>query len=131
MALPITAVIAGLCALWLIVLQFKVVGFRRGKGVSLGHDNDEMGERLIRAHANAVENIPIFLILLGLSEGLGTPGWVLWLLGLFFLTGRILHGVHFFKIREGFKMRVYGMLMTLISIGLAALGVAVHGLASL
>ncbi len=131
MALPITAVIAGLCGLWLVFLQAKVILFRRGKGVSLGHADDEMGERLIRAHGNAVENIPIFLILLGVGALVFTPGRVLWLLGLFFLTGRILHGVHFFKIREGFKMRVYGMLMTLISIGLAALGVAVHGLASL
>lgn len=131
MALPITAVIAGLSALWLIVLQFKVVGFRRGMGVSLGDAGDEMGERLIRAHANATENIPIFLILLGLSEGLGTPGWVVWALGLFFLIGRVVHGMHFFKLRKGFKMRFYGMIMTLIAIGLAALGVIGHGLASL
>lgn len=131
MALPITAVIAGLSALWLIVLQFKVVGFRRGMGVSLGDAGDEMGERLIRAHANATENIPIFLILLGLSEGLGTPGWVVWALGLFFLIGRVVHGTHFFKLRKGFKMRFYGMIMTLIAIGLAALGVIGHGLASL
>lgn len=131
MALPITAVIAGLCALWLIVLQFKVVGFRRSTGTSLGHGGDEMGERLTRAHANAVENIPVFLILLGLAEGLGTPGWIVWLLGLAFLAGRIIHGVHFFRIRKGFSMRFWGMIITLTTTGLAALGAIGHGLAGL
>ena len=131
MPLPITAIIAGLCVLWLIVLQAKVIRFRRGTGVSLGDAGDVMGERLIRAHANAVENVPIFIILLGLSEGLGTPGWVLWCLGLGFLVARIIHGVHFFKVRDGFRLRFYGMLFTLLIMGLTAIGVLAHGLASL
>lgn len=131
MPLPITAIFAGLLALWLILLQFKVVGFRRSKRVSLGHGGDEMGERLVRAHANAAENIPIFLILLGLAEGLDTPAWIVGALGALFLAGRIVHGVHFFEVREGFKMRFYGMLMTLIAIVLTALGAIGHGLAAL
>ena len=131
MALPITAVIAGLCALWLVFLQAKVILFRRGKGVSLGHAGDEMGERLIRAHGNAVENIPIFLILLGLSESLGTPGWVLWLVALAFLAGRVMHGVHFFKIRKPGSLRIYGMLATFIPLIVLGIGVIGHGLASL
>ena len=131
MALPVTAVIAGLCALWLIFLQFKVVGFRRGHSVVLGDGGDEGGQRLIRAHGNATENIPIFLILLGLSEGLGTPVWVVWILGIVFLAGRILHGVHFFRARKGITLRFYGMIMTLLAIGFTALGVIGHGLVAL
>ena len=131
MPLPITAIFAGLLALWMIFLLFKVVGFRRGKRVSLGAGGDEMGERLIRAHGNAAENIPIFLILLGLSEGMGSPAWVLWCLGGLFLFGRVLHGVHFFEVRDGFRMRFYGMLSTITATALAALGVIGHGLASL
>ena len=69
--------------------------------------------------------------LLGLAEGLGTPGWLVGGLGALFLAGRILHGVHFFEIREGFKMRSYGMTMTLIAIGLTALGAIGHGMATL
>ena len=129
--LPVTAVFAGLLALWLIVLQFKVVGFRRGKRVSLGDAGDEMGERLIRGHANAAENIPIFLILLGLAEGLGTPGWIVAALGTLFTVGRLMHGVHFFKIRKGFMLRFWGMIMTITAIGLTALGVIAHGVAAL
>ena len=131
MPLPITSVFAGLLALWMIYLLFKVVGFRRGRKVSLGDAGDEMGERLIRAHGNAAENIPIFLILMGLSEGMGSPAWVLWALGALFLAGRLMHGVHFFEVREGFRLRFYGMLSTIIATVLMALGALGHGLAAL
>lgn len=131
MPLPVTAIIAGLLALWLIVLQFKVVGFRKGKGVSLGDGGDEEGLRLTRAHANAAETVPIFLILLGLSEGLGTPAWVVAALGAVFLIGRVMHGVHFFKPRKGFQLRFWGMILTVGATALTALGAIGHGLAGL
>lgn len=131
MPLPVTAIFAGLMALWLVVLQFKVVGFRRTQKVSLGTGGDQMGERLIRAHGNAVETIPIFLILLAASETLGTPQWILIALGVVFTLGRLMHGVHFFKIRQGGKLRFYGMIMTLLATISAAIGAIGHGLAGL
>ena len=129
--LPITAIFAGLLALWLAVLQFKVVRFRRSEKVSLGDGGHQMGERLIRAHGNAVETIPIFLILMAAAESLDTPQWVLAVLGLVFLAGRLMHGVHFFKIRQGFKLRFYGMVCTLLATLGMALGAIAHGLAAL
>ena len=131
MPLPITAIFAGLLALWMIYLLIKVVGFRRGKQVSLGTAGDDEGERLVRGHANATETIPIFLILLGLAEGLGTPGWVLWIVGGMFLVGRVLHGLHFIQGRKDFNWRRWGMQLTLLAIALTALGAIGHGLASL
>ena len=131
MPLPVTAIFAGLLALWLTVLQFKVVGFRRQHQVSLGHGGNEMGERLTRAHGNAAETVPIFLILMGASETLGTPAWVLFVLGAAFMAGRILHGVHFFKVRKGFRLRFYGMLITVGTTIAMAIGAIGHGLAGL
>lgn len=131
MPLPVTAIFAGLLALWLTTLQFKVVGFRRGQLVSLGSGGHEEGERLIRGHANAVETIPIFLILMAVSESLGTPDWVLIGIGTFFTIGRVVHGVHFFKQREGFRLRFYGMLMTIIATVAMAIGAIGHGLTGL
>lgn len=131
MALPITALFAGLMALWLIFLQVQVIRFRRGNKVSLGHAGDVMGERLIRAHGNASENIPIFLVLLGLSEGLGTPAWVLVLIALVFSAGRIAHGVHFFKVRQGGQLRVFGMIATFTPLAALSLGLIGHGLTAL
>ena len=115
MALPVTALYAALLALWMLFLTFRVVGFRRSSRVSLGAGGDEQGERLIRAHGNATETIPIFLIMLGLAEGLGSSSGFLYAVGGAFVIGRVLHGVHFQKIRKGFQLRFYGMLITLLT----------------
>lgn len=131
MPLPVTAIFAGLLAFWLMYLQFKVVRFRRANDVSLGHGDHEMGERLIRAHGNACETVPIFLILLALAEGMGTPAWIVGGLGVIFLAGRLLHGIHFFRLRDGIQLRFWGMILTLLATGLAALGAIGHGLKGL
>ncbi len=131
MSMPVTAVFAGLLALWLIFLQSRVIAFRRARRVSLGDDGDEEGLQLIRAHGNAAETIPIFLILLGVSEGMGAPGWVVALLGAVFLTGRVLHGLQFVMDRPGFAFRMWGMILTLSATVLMALGAISHGLVDL
>ena len=131
MSLPVTAVFAGLLALWLIFLQTRVIAFRRARRVSLGAGGHDEGSRLIRAHGNAAETIPIFLILLGLSEGLGAPGWVVALLGAAFLAGRVLHGLQFVLDRPDLTFRSWGMILTLGATGLAALGAIAHGLVEL
>lgn len=112
MALPVTALFAGLLGLWIIFLATRVVRFRLGTRISLGFGDDPAGERLIRGHANAVETIPIFLIMLGLAEGLNSPHWFLYGAGAVFTIGRVMHGTHFLKVREGLTLRFYGMIMT-------------------
>ena len=122
MPLPVTAVFAGLMALWLMFLQAQVIGFRWRRQVPLGDAGIEEGVRLIRAHGNAAETVPVFLVLLALVEGLGAPGWVVALLGATFLVGRVLHGLQFLLNRPGFAFRSVGMVLTLVPTGLAALG---------
>ena len=128
MPLPVTALFAGLMGLWVVFLLFAVVGFRRGKKVSLGSGGDAEGERLIRAHANAIETIPVFLIMLGLAEGLGTPAWALYVIGVVFSAGRLMHGVHFLKARKGFALRFYGMILTVFGMIAAAIELLRHTL---
>ena len=126
MALPVTALFAGILAVWIIFLAFQVVRFRRANNVALGAGGSQLGECLIRGHGNAVETIPLFLILLGLAEGLGTPVWVLVILGLTFSVGRLLHGVHFMQVRDRITLRFYGMFLTILATGLTALGLIGH-----
>lgn len=128
MSLAITAVYAGLCALILFWLAFRVIGRRRGAKISLGDGNDPELMRLTRAHANATEWMPIFLILLAAAEAMGTPAFVLHPLGLAFVIGRALHAHHFITDRGDFQRRIIGMHLTLWPIlGLAVGGIA-HGL---
>lgn len=127
--MPVTAVFAGVLALWLLFLQSQVIGFRWRRRVSLGDGGFEDGVRLIRAHGNAAETIPVFLILMALSEAMGAPGWAVALLGAAFLAGRVLHGLQFVLDRPGFALRSAGMVLTLVPTGLAALGSIGYGLA--
>ncbi|MEM7745705.1 MAG: MAPEG family protein [Pseudomonadota bacterium] len=131
MPLPVTAVFAGILGLWLIYLQMQVGRQRRTKGILLGSGGDADCERTIRAHGNATETIPIFLILMAAGESLATPVWVLAVLGAVFTLGRFLHGVHFLRNSPGLRLRFWGMIMTVLATALMALGAIGHGLGSM
>lgn len=128
MPLPITAFYAGILALLLLWLAFGVVGIRRAKSVSLGDGGDPLLGRRIRGHANATETIPIALILLGLSETMGTPVLLLHAFGIMLVVGRVMHGLHFRKQQKTIFLRFWGMLLTIAAIGLMAVGLIGHGL---
>lgn len=87
----ITSLYAGLCALLIIALAFRIVVFRRSEKVGLGSGGQHRGQVLIRAHANAIEYIPIALLLLLLAELNGVGAAWLHLLGGIFVLARLLH----------------------------------------
>lgn len=115
--MTVTALYAGLLALWLVVLSFRVIFFRRQGDAA---DAQRM-ERAIRAQGNLSEYAPTFLILLLLAEQFATP--VLWLhvLGGTFLVGRLMHGTVFAFLAPNVFLRVGGMILTLLAL-LAAAG---------
>ncbi|MBK0397881.1 MAPEG family protein [Limibaculum sp. M0105] len=125
-ALPVTALYAGLLGLWLLALAYEVVRRRWRYDVSLGSGGEPELERAIRAHGNAAETIPIGLILLGLAEGMGTPGWILHVAGLSLLTGRVLHGVHFVTYPKPMRLRFWGMVLTVGTIAALSVGLVGH-----
>lgn len=129
--LPVTALYAGLMGLWLIYLSLGVIRLRWRHRVSLGDGGVPALERASRAHGNAVETVPITLLMLALAEGLGAPGWVLHPLGIGLVVARVLHGVHFLTDRPGLGLRQAGMVLTFLVMGLLALGLVGHGLTSL
>ena len=129
MALPVTALYAGLMGLWLLVLAFAVMRERRRNDVSVGDAGVPALQRAIRAHGNAVEYVPVALILLGLAEGMGMPGWLLHLAGLALTAGRLLHGWYFLTGAARLNVRVAGMMLTVAVIALLSLGLVFHALA--
>ncbi|MFP1683190.1 MAPEG family protein [Alloalcanivorax sp. C16-1] len=88
---PITALYAALCGLLILALSFNVVRYRFGRGVSLGDGGDVHINRAVRAHGNAVEYVPLALILIGLLEGNNGNAWALHLYGLLLVLGRLAH----------------------------------------
>jgi len=131
MALAVTTFYAGLCALIFIWLAFRVIGRRRGAKISLSDGGDAEMQRLTRAHANAAEWMPLFLILLAGVESLGAPWYVLHVAALPFVVGRFLHGWHFVSGRTDFRLRVVGMHLTLWPLIALAIGGVAHGFISM
>lgn len=128
LSLAATSLYAGLLGLWVLFLTARVILYRRSAKISLGDGaSPEMSLR-VRCHGNAVETVPLALILLALTEVSGAPGWVVHGLGLMLLTGRLLHGAYFFGGAKVLALRVTGMGLTEIAMGLCALGLIGHAL---
>ncbi|HCC80071.1 MULTISPECIES: MAPEG family protein [unclassified Methylophaga] len=87
----ITGMYAALAALMIVALARKVISLRRQHKVALGDGGQQDLLAAIRAHANAVEYLPIGLLLLLLLELSQGPAWLIHLLGSLFIIGRLIH----------------------------------------
>ncbi|WP_263079749.1 MAPEG family protein [Endozoicomonas sp. Mp262] len=106
----ISAIYASLAALLIGWLSFNVIKLRRKHQVSLG-DGDVRELKVARAaQANAVEYIPISLLLLFALELNQGAFIVVNLLGIALLAGRVLHARGLLS--GSFKKRVLGMKIT-------------------
>ena len=126
-----TALYAALSALIFIWQTAQVVKGRRRVGAVMGDKGDKSLARAIRGHANASEQMPIFLIMLALGEMIGAPAIAVHLLGVAFVLGRLIHGLHFTDKLPDLKFRQLGMVLSLTSTGVLAIGLAAHALAGL
>ncbi len=87
----ITGLYAALGALLIIVLAVRVMLRRTSAKVGIGDGGDHELIKRIRAHANAVEYLPIGLILLLLVELNQTAIVLVHAFGICLLLGRVLH----------------------------------------
>ncbi|CDG17758.1 MULTISPECIES: MAPEG family protein [Xenorhabdus] len=100
-------------ALLLIKLSLDVVKLRTQYQVAYGDGGFYELQTAIRVHGNAVEYIPISMLLLVMMEMNGAPVWMLHICGLVLLAGRVLHyfGLH----HRDMRWRRMGMAATYIS----------------
>jgi uncharacterized membrane protein YecN with MAPEG domain len=126
--LSITSLYAGLLALTFLGLSTRVILYRNHNRLSLGDEGDRELLKRMRAQATCAEYTPIGLILLALTEIQGAPPLAVHALGLMLLAGRVIHGLGFSKSHNALGPRVFGMILTLIMIGVAALGLVLHSL---
>lgn len=118
--MAVSALYAAFLAALLIVLSARVIATRRADGPSLGHGDDPLFERKIRAHGNLIEYAPIGLICLIVLEQGGTSPVLLHLLGLALLVGRTMHALALSFSIGGAIGRVGGMVLTLTMLGVSA-----------
>ena len=115
MILPISLTIAGAAAILHIWLASRVVRSRTPLKISVGDGGNEAVMRRMRAHANYAENMPVFLVLLALTELAGGNKWVLWGAGIGFILARIAHA--FGMDRASLRLwRMIGMTLTTVLI---------------
>ena len=111
--LLITAIVAAVLTLILVKLSYAVIYLRRENKVSLGNGGNEALERAIRAQGNFAEYVPLGLILLACLELNGAPWWLVLMLGLSLIAGRVFHAQGINQSPPNFSKRVLGMKFTL------------------
>ena len=87
----ITLLYAGLCALLVLILAARVVRWRMTHKIGLGDGGDTELLRRVRVHGNAIEYLPLCLILLGGMELNGYPAPIIHGFGLALLLSRVAH----------------------------------------
>jgi len=110
----ITLLYAGLCTLLVLFLAGRVIQGRLGKKVGLGDGGDQELQRRIRVHANAIEYLPLALLLLGGMELNGYPDAVIHAFGATLLVSRLLHAWGLSRHSGSSRGRFLGTLLTLL-----------------
>ena len=119
--LSITAFYAALLAVLFLFLSVRVIGLRRESRVEFGHGEDTELLRRMRVHANFAEYVPFTLLLMALAESMAPPHVLLHVAGLLLVAGRLLHAYGVSQSPPIMRYRVYGMWLTFVALGLAAL----------
>jgi uncharacterized protein len=127
--MTIVPIYAGIFAFIYIDLSLRVIRQRRIARVALGSGGDAALERAQRVHGNFSEYVPFALILLLLVEMQGWPGWLVHLLCVALLAGRLIHAVGVSQPKENFNLRIVGMTTTVGVIGAAGAVLLFGGLA--
>jgi uncharacterized protein len=92
--LPVTSVLAGLFALFMVALSLQV-SLRRVKlgRPAAGDAKDETLRRRVRAHGNFIEYVPTGLIVVGLMEAGGAANLLVAGLAAALFVSRVLHAI--------------------------------------
>lgn len=89
--LAISGLYAGLLTILVIILAFRVIGQRRQHRVGIGDGGHDSLARAIRVHGNAIETIPLSLLLLFALEMNHANPLSLHIFGTLLVVGRVLH----------------------------------------
>jgi uncharacterized membrane protein YecN with MAPEG domain len=117
----IVPVYAAVLAFIFIVLSARVIQARRNAKVAIGTRGDVSLERKMRAHANFAEYVPFALLLATFIEMQGRPAWLIHLLCLALVAGRIVHAYGVSQVHENFRLRMVGMVTTFTVLAVMAL----------
>ena len=108
-----TLLYAGLSGFWALVLTLRVGLARQREGVLIGYGESEEVLRVVRAHGNNMEYVPLLLLLLALAELSGAPIVLVHAVGVGIVFGRVAHGMGLWRSTGRTLGRLSGALTTL------------------
>ena len=123
----ITAIYAGLLGLIFLVLTVSVVLRRGAVRATIGTGGDILLERCIRAHGNFIEFVPLVLILMILLELQNVSLWIVHLVGVCLVIGRVIHAANISRENEVLAGRIVAMLLTLTALGVGSIFALLRG----
>jgi hypothetical protein len=115
-ALAFAVSYVALLAILGVALTVRVIGRRRAAGVGIGDGGDRDLARLIRVHGNFSETAPIMMILLIALALTGAREWMVHLVGISAILGRLLHAVGLGRSIGASWPREAGMALTFTAI---------------
>lgn len=112
---------ASLLAALYIFLSVRVIRMRRQEHVGIGDGNNRRLQRAIRVHANFAEYVPLALLLTVFVELQQLSPFLIHLLCLALVIGRVVHAYGVSQEKEDHRLRVAGIALTFGTIAVSAL----------
>ena len=112
---------AALLGLILVYLSYRVVSYRVKYKVGIGDGGNTKLARAIRVQGNFVEYVPIALLLILFVEIAGFSAWVVHVLGVTLLGGRVWHAQGLGATSGTSQGRFIGTFLSWFTIGAAAI----------
>lgn len=130
-ALSAAGIYAALNMAILIWITIETGRLRGKHKVSIGDGGVKHLIRIMRGHANAVENMPMFFVLMLVATLLGMPVMAAHALGLIFTIGRGLHAWHFIQEDAPRWQRGGGFGLSFLAQIVLLIGILAHGVIGL
>src|SRR5258708_31658575 len=121
MTLSITALYAGILALIVVALAINVTVHRAKLKVPMGDAGNPQMLRMIRMHANAVEYLPLALLLMAIYEIDGGAHLALHIAGVVLIVARVLQTWNMWNTPIAGFGRIAGQSATWLTIAVLAL----------
>lgn len=119
-SLPITATLTLIFTFLILGLAYQVVYWRKKLRVGYGTDGKEQLRQAMGAHANAVENLPLAIILFAMLELQGFSEFILIITGVILVTARLIHAHGLSNSAYISFGRTYGTMITWLILGIMA-----------
>ena len=110
--IPVTALFSSILFFLFYYLAKNVIQIRRKNKIALGFAKNKELEQAIAAHSNFGQYVPLGLIMMACMELNKIHFSIIFIAGICFTYGRIIHAKSFLKKTMDLKQRVQGMKFT-------------------